>query len=98
MQLRQSVIELLTDLLGEHAGTPDELDAALTVPPKPEMGDLAFPCFPLAKALRKAPPLIAKELAEQAASMLPRGGARRRMLMRFSSASSEKRSLSTTCC
>ena len=77
MQLRQSVIELLTDLLGEHAGTPDELDAALTVPPKPEMGDLAFPCFPLAKALRKAPPLIAKELAEQAASMLPRGGVAR---------------------
>ena len=28
------------------------------------MGDLAFPCFPLAKALKKAPPAIAAELAE----------------------------------
>ena len=27
------------------------------------MGDLAFPCFPLAKTLRKAPKLIAEELA-----------------------------------
>ena len=31
----------------------------------PELGDLAFPCFALAKVLRKAPPLIAQEVAEQ---------------------------------
>jgi arginyl-tRNA synthetase len=73
MQLRQSVIELLVDLLGEAAGSPAELDQALTVPPRPEMGDLAFPCFPLAKALRKAPPTIAQELAAKAAALLPRG-------------------------
>jgi len=73
MLLRQSVIELLQELLGDAAGSPGELDEALTVPPRPEMGDLAFPCFPLAKALRKAPPLIAKELAEKAAALLPRG-------------------------
>ena len=44
-----------------------ELDAAssLETPPDEKMGDLAFPCFPLAKIYRKAPPLIAKELAEK---------------------------------
>jgi arginyl-tRNA synthetase len=35
----------------------------LETPPNPELGDLAFPCFPLAKSLRKAPPLIAQALA-----------------------------------
>ena len=43
----------------------------LETPPNPEMGDFAFPCFKLAKALRKAPPLIAGELA--AAVELPQG-------------------------
>lgn len=37
----------------------------LEIPPEQKLGDLAFPCFILAKTLRKAPPLIAKELAEQ---------------------------------
>lgn len=46
---------------------PEEVERALTVPPKPEMGDLAFPCFLLAKKLKDAPPAIAKRLAEQVA-------------------------------
>ena len=33
--------------------------------PNPELGDFGFPCFKLAKALKKAPPLIAAELAAQ---------------------------------
>ncbi|ADL52480.1 arginine--tRNA ligase [Clostridium cellulovorans] len=37
----------------------------LEVPPKPEMGDYAFPCFQLAKTLRKAPNAIAVEIAEK---------------------------------
>jgi arginyl-tRNA synthetase len=37
--------------------------AKIASPPNPDMGDLAFPCFPLAKELRKAPPAIAAELA-----------------------------------
>lgn len=36
---------------------------ALEVPPDPALGDLGMPCFTLAKALRKAPPAIAAELA-----------------------------------
>lgn len=49
---------------------PASVDAALTLPPKPEMGDLAFPCFQLAKQLKKAPPAIASELAEKIAEDL----------------------------
>lgn len=33
--------------------------------PKAGMGDYAFPCFRLAKVLRKAPPIIAKDIAEK---------------------------------
>lgn len=35
----------------------------LEIPPDRALGDFAFPCFTLAKTLRKAPPVIAKELA-----------------------------------
>lgn len=35
------------------------------IPPEQKLGDLAFPCFILAKTLRKAPPIIAKELSEK---------------------------------
>ncbi len=36
---------------------------ALETPPDRQMGDLGMPCFPLAKALRKAPPMIAQDVA-----------------------------------
>ena len=38
-------------------------------PPKPEMGDIAFPLFPFARALKKAPPLIAREVVARIAAM-----------------------------
>ena len=37
----------------------------LDAPPNETMGDFAFGCFPLAKNLRQAPPLIAQKLAEK---------------------------------
>ena len=37
----------------------------IETPPNPEMGDYAFPCFVLAKELKKAPNEIAKELASE---------------------------------
>lgn len=40
----------------------------LVEPPNSEMGDLAFGVFTLAKALRKAPPVIAKELIAKIAA------------------------------
>ena len=44
-----------------------EQQVELERPPDPTMGDLAFPCFALARVLRKAPPLIAKDVAAQMA-------------------------------
>ena len=41
-----------------------EIMAMIEVPADSKMGDYAFPCFKLAKILRKAPPLIAKGIAE----------------------------------
>lgn len=46
--------------------TPQEVRELMEVPPNPAWGDVAIPCFPLAKVLRKAPPVIAAELAQQA--------------------------------
>ncbi|WP_411349771.1 arginine--tRNA ligase [Paenibacillus sp. WLX2291] len=37
----------------------------LETPPSPELGDLAFPCFALAKSWRRAPQQIAAELAQR---------------------------------
>jgi arginyl-tRNA synthetase len=48
--------------LARRTGLPPE-EVRLEEPRNPEHGDLAFPCFPLAKSLRKAPPAIAAELA-----------------------------------
>ncbi len=45
--------------------TFDEVDSILEVPPSTDLGDYSFPCFTLAKKLRKAPVAIAKELAEK---------------------------------
>lgn len=42
----------------------EEIEAMVEVPQDSKMGDYAFPCFKLAKTLRKAPPLIAADIAE----------------------------------
>ena len=44
--------------------TLEEIVALIEVPPNKEMGDFAFPCFKLAKVFRKAPNMIATDLAE----------------------------------
>ncbi|MBI4145649.1 arginine--tRNA ligase [Candidatus Woesearchaeota archaeon] len=43
------------------------VEVALEVPPNPDLGDFALPCFQLAKALRKNPAQIAQELAKKLA-------------------------------
>lgn len=43
----------------------------LTAPPDPALGDIAFPCFTLAKALRMAPHAIAADLAGKVAVTPP---------------------------
>ncbi|OMF51457.1 arginine--tRNA ligase [Paenibacillus peoriae] len=48
-----------------HTGLEEkEILSLFEVPPQPEWGDVAFPCFVLAKKFRKSPQHIALELAE----------------------------------
>lgn len=42
----------------------EDISAMLEYPADKKMGDLALPCFKLSKIMRKAPPVIAKELAD----------------------------------
>lgn len=58
--LDQAKTAILSEL-GIDAAVIDEIQIA--APPQPEMGDRGFPCFVLARHLRKAPPAIAAELA-----------------------------------
>ncbi len=58
--------EYVIDKLVEYTELEREtVENSVEVPPEEKLGDLAFPCFPLAKVLRKAPPLIAKDIAEK---------------------------------
>lgn len=45
--------------------TEDEIKSMIEIPQDQSMGDYAFPCFRLAKTMRKAPNLIAAELTEK---------------------------------
>lgn len=53
------------ELLAKKTGLQyEEVFALIEQPPQTDMGDLAFPCFSLAKPLKKAPMVIAQEIAE----------------------------------
>lgn len=60
--MKQQIIDLLVKA---SQLDQDTVESILEIPPKPDMGDYAFPCFQLAKTLRKAPPLIASDIAEK---------------------------------
>ena len=57
-------------IIGEKIAKAAELDSNevisyIEIPPNTDLGDFAFPCFKLAKVMRKAPPVIAAELKEK---------------------------------
>jgi len=58
--------QIVTWLAGQTGLERDQIDAWIEIPPQPALGDYAFPCFRLAKHLRRAPAKIAEELAGQA--------------------------------
>ncbi len=70
MDMRQRIGDLAGEMLHaafpEAQGLPEDLAALLEVPPEKSMGDYAFPCFKLSKALRMGPPMIAQRLAAAA--------------------------------
>ena len=61
--MRNKVIDLLDQTIEEL--DKEKIDGILEIPPKDDMGDFAFPCFQLAKVFRKAPNMIAIEIAEK---------------------------------
>ena len=78
MDYRQRIAEILEKVLAgpgfETEKPTPELLALIEVPKDSSMGDLAFPCFLLAKVLRKAPPAIATELESAVSRELGDGG------------------------
>ncbi|MFA7661741.1 MAG: arginine--tRNA ligase [Anaerovoracaceae bacterium] len=58
--------EKIGELLASFMEIPrQELSGMIEVPVEEKMGDYALPCFRLAKAMKKAPPVIASEMAER---------------------------------
>lgn len=60
MDIKQNIAKTIAANVGADAA---ELCEWLETPPNPDMGDVAFPCFKLAKTMRKAPNMIAASLA-----------------------------------
>jgi len=58
--IRGEIVRWLSDNLPLDRGTVEDL---LEVPPSPDMGDYALPCFALASRFRRAPAELAAELA-----------------------------------
>jgi len=61
---KQLVASKLAPIIGR---SEEQVVDLLEFPPNPAMGDVALPCFTLAKELRKAPQLIATETASKLA-------------------------------
>ena len=62
------IYSALCKLGADDALAENDIAKLLEYPPSPENGDLAFPCFRLSKALRKAPPMIAADIKAQLGS------------------------------
>ncbi|MCU6708002.1 arginine--tRNA ligase [Paenibacillus sp. J5C_2022] len=55
----------ITRLISPHVPLPEEeVRELLQYPPNPEMGDVALPCFTLAKLMKRSPQQIAQSLAD----------------------------------
>ena len=57
--------EEIAKLIDIEGVSSEEIAKWITVPPEPDLGDYALPCFRFAKALKKPPVRIAEELAER---------------------------------
>ena len=60
--MKEQIVKALAGVIPSLS--EDDISNLIETPPTPDMGDFAFPCFRLAKTLRKAPPVIASEIAE----------------------------------
>ena len=60
--MKNKIIDLLAAQI--EGMSKEDISATIEIPPKPEMGDFAFPCFRLAKTMHKAPNIIAADIKE----------------------------------
>lgn len=60
---REEIAKILDEII--EGLSKEEIFEMLEIPANEDMGDFALPCFKLAKVMRKAPPLIAKGIAEK---------------------------------
>lgn len=59
MNYKKKVVEVIKSNVDIEL---EAIEKLIEIPPQPEMGDYAFPCFQLAKIFRRDPNIIAKEL------------------------------------
>ncbi|MBQ2146948.1 MAG: arginine--tRNA ligase, partial [Firmicutes bacterium] len=59
--VKQEIAELLAAQV--ESLTAEEIEKLIEIPADNKMGDYAFPCFRLAKVMRKAPQMIAADIA-----------------------------------
>ncbi len=58
------LIKSIIDTVGRQTGgSPDEIESMIAIPKESDLGDYTLPCFKFSKTLRKAPAVIAQELA-----------------------------------
>ena len=62
MDYKKKIAELINSKVDLEV---EKIEQLIEIPPRPEMGDYAFPCFQLSKVMRKAPNMIAEELKNQ---------------------------------
>ncbi len=62
MSIAQEIAAALKTAFNNDSMTTEAIAQVIEIPPDTAMGDYAFPCFRLAKVLRKAPPMIAGTL------------------------------------
>ena len=64
MEFKEYIAGKITEAMEIVFGqSVDGVEGFLETPPNPDMGDFAFPCFKLSRALRMGPPAIAAKLA-----------------------------------
>ncbi|MBS3061866.1 MAG: arginine--tRNA ligase [Candidatus Diapherotrites archaeon] len=62
MDYKKNIALALSKQLLPLGLTPDKITALLETPPKPDMGNVSFPCFVIARELKRSPMEIAKDL------------------------------------
>ena len=58
------LLDCIKSLSSDITFTREDIMSMFEYPPDSNLGDIAFPCFKLSRVLRKAPPIIAKEISD----------------------------------